>query len=129
MSGGRGGMPGGGMPAGGPGGGQRMNPAAMRAMRRIVRTVPTRLDIQRADSAIVVKRELGDDLELKTKASWHEGWIVVTRSVRGGGSVKESLMASVDGRRLTVSIEIGGGRGGDTMTFHRVYDRRGESSR
>ena len=140
-------MRGGGMPPGagaGPGGAERMNPAAMQAMGRIAMTVPTRLDIRLADSAVTiayatdaepfvlpfgkeVERELMGDLKLKSKARWDAGWVVITRSLDGGPSVKESLMASADGNRLTVDVEVGRG-GGDPINFRRVNDRRKAAS-
>ncbi|HSW30453.1 MAG TPA: hypothetical protein VLH75_13290 [Longimicrobiales bacterium] len=117
-----------------------MNPAAVTALRRIVMVVPTRLDIQLADSAITIvysgdpdpyfmpfgkelKRDLGGELKLTAKAKWDGGWIVVNRSVGGGGSLTELLIPSANAERLTVVLELGqGGREG--MRIRRVYDRR-----
>jgi len=113
----------------------------MRELRRIVMTTPTRLDMQLADSSVVVtyaggaqpfvlpfgkkvERKLSDDLNLEAEASWEEGRVVVERSVSGAGSIRETFMPSVDGKRLTVDVEIGGGPGGG-FEFQRVYDRAG----
>lgn len=152
--GGFGGMrPGGGMGRGGmmPGGGMggrprnaRANPEAMKAMRKLVMTTPTKLDIQLADSAVTVayagdptpyvlpfgkkvERKLGDDLKLEARAEWQEDRLVVTRSVKGAGSISETFMPSVDGKRLTIDVEMDGGRGGG-VDFQRVYLRPGEKA-
>lgn len=116
-----------------------MNPEAMQAMRRVVMAVPTRIDMHLADSVVTVaysadpepyvlffgkeaKRELGTGLLLKARADWKTDRIVVTRTIDGGGSLKESLVPSVDGQRLTVIVEMGRGAG-QTVTFRRVYER------
>lgn len=157
--GGRGGRPGGGaFPGGGmggrggvggeggemgrggmrrPGGGGRVDPEAMREVRRLAMTVPTRIDIALSDSLVTVtyagqdpfvlpfgkkvERPLGDHLELETKAVWSEGRLVVERDVSGGGGVSETFMPSVDGARLTIDVDFTGGPGGG-FDFQRVYN-------
>ena len=135
-----GGMSRGRMPAGGGmrggAGARRTNPAAMRAMRELATTTPTRIDIALTDSLVTVtyagrepwvlpwgktvKRDLGEDLELQAKAEWDQERLIVHRNVAGGGGVTETFMPSVDGTRLTVDVELAGGPGG--VEFQRVYN-------
>ncbi len=113
-----------------------MSPEAMRAMRQLAQTTPTRIDIALTDSLVTVtyagrepwvlpfgktvERPLDDDLKLEAKAEWDEGRLVVQRNVSGGGGVTETFMPSVDGTRLTVDVEMSGGPGG--IEFQRVYN-------
>lgn len=122
----------------------RMSPEAMQALRRLATARPVRLDVQLTDSAVAVtytgdpeplvllfgkkvERKLTDELTLEAKASWEEGRLVVERSVGGAGSITETFMPSVDGRRLTVDVALDGGAGGG-LEFQRVYDREGPSA-
>lgn len=146
---GRPGMGGGGMGGGRPGmGGRRggaplgrANRAAMEEVRRMATVPPRRLELSVSDSAVVVsypreepwllpfgsdvKREAADSVEVAARADWENGRLVVSRRVSGGGSVTETFMPSVDGKRLTVDVEVamGSGRGG--TEFQRVYEPEG----
>jgi hypothetical protein len=142
--GGRGGFGGGMGGRGGMGGAPRarsgqMNPAAMQATRRLVMAHEEALDIVLTDSAATVtypgeepwvmlfgetvERKVSDDVTIKAKAEWDDERLVVTRSVSGGGSLKETFEPALDARRLVVDVEpsFGGGgpRGGSE--FQRVY--------
>jgi len=134
--GGRGAMPsGGGMRR--PSGARRMSPEAMRAMRELAQTTPTRIDIALTDSLVTmtwagrpawvlpfgktVEREVGDDVKLEAKAEWVEERLVVSRRVAGGGGVTETFMPSVDGTQLTVDVDLSGGPVGG-IEFQRVYN-------
>jgi hypothetical protein len=134
--GGRGGMPSGeGMRR--PSGARRMSPEAMRALRELAQTTPTRIDIALTDSLVTmtyagrpawvlpfgktVEHELSDDVKLEGKAEWVEERLVVTRRVAGGGGVSETFMPSVDGTRLTIDVDLSGGPGGG-IEFQRVYN-------
>lgn len=142
-TGGRGGMPGAGGRPGPEGGRSREGgngapkPEAVQAMRRLVTVPPRHMRLQLSDSSVTVayapedvwvlafgdkvKRDMGDGVELQARADWEEGRLVVSRSMSGGGSVTETYMPSVDGKKLTVVVETSmGGRGG--VEFRRVYD-------
>jgi hypothetical protein len=129
-------------------GGQRpggsVNRAAMLAIRRIATIAPRTLDLSVNDSLVTlsipreeplvlpfgekVKRQAADDVEIEAKAEWKEGRLVVTRSASGGGSVTETFMPSVDGRKLTVDVQLSLSRMGGDVEFQRVYDARGTTS-
>lgn len=146
--GGRGGGMAGGPPGGGRMGGRRpggaVNRAAMQAIRRIATVAPRTLELAVSDSLVTlyvpreepwvlpfgekVKRQEGEDVEIEAKAEWKAGRLVVTRSASGGGYVSEMFMPSVDGRKLTVDVQISLGPMGGDVEFHRVYDARAKTS-
>jgi len=113
----------------------------MRATMRLVTVPPRHLEVSLSDSLVTlgytaqdvwvlpfgkkVERDLGDDLTLEARADWENDRLVVKRSVSGGGSVIETYMPSMDGKRLTVAVELAGdGRGGG-FEIRRVYDAGG----
>ncbi|GMV05573.1 MAG: hypothetical protein AMXMBFR53_18500, partial [Gemmatimonadota bacterium] len=144
--GGGGGRPGGGRAGGRPtpgGGGGRMDAQAARALRRLAAVPPRTLEVTLTDSLVTlapagedpwvlplgedVERELDAGVKVKARAEWENGRMIVTRSVDGGGWVRETYMPASDGRRLVVAVEVSmGGRGG--IEFQRVYRPRGASS-
>jgi len=99
---------------------------------------PRTLEISLTDSLVVISdgreepwvlsfgeeasRKVGEKLEVKGKAEWEDGRLVFTRKL-DGGAVTQTFMPSVDGRRLTVSVELSGGPRGGTE-FRRVYEPR-----
>jgi hypothetical protein len=103
---------------------------------------PRSLEISLADSLVVlgfpreepwllpfggdVERALAEEVKVKARAEWEEGRLVVTRTVAGGGSVIETFMPSVDGKRLTVAVEFLP-RGRPGVEFRRVYEARGQA--
>jgi hypothetical protein len=117
--------------------GGRANPAAMREVRRLYTTIPTRIDIALTDSLVTmtyagqepfvlpfgkkVERALGDSLKLEARSEWNDHRLVVERDVSGGGGVTETFMPSVDGTRLTVDVDVSGGPGGG-FEFQRVFN-------
>lgn len=64
-----------------------------------------------------------DDVRVTTKAVWHEGWLVVTREVDGGGTITESYFRAPDGRHLYVAVHLELAQGRlPAIEFRRVYD-------
>lgn len=138
----QGGRPGGRMGGQRPGG--SVNRAALQAIRRIATVAPRTLELAVSDSLVTlyipreepwvlpfgekVKRQEGEDVEIEAKAEWQAGRLVVTRSASGGGSVSEMFMPSVDGRKLTVDVQISLGQMGGDVEFHRVYDQHKTTS-
>jgi len=119
--------------------GGSLDPAAMQAIRRIATSAPRTLELSLSDSLVVlrfpreepwvlpfgeeVRRVVGDDVEIVAKAEWNAGRLVITRSASKGGSVTETYMPSVDGKKLTVAVEVSASLMGG-VEFQRVYDAR-----
>jgi hypothetical protein len=69
-----------------------------------------------------VERKIDDDVSIEAKAEWVNERLVVTRSVSGGGAIRETFEPALDGARLIVDVDTsmgGGPRGGGE--FQRVY--------
>jgi hypothetical protein len=123
---------------GGQGAGRSEIRAAIQELRRMAMVAPRRVDLSLSDSAVVVshpreepwllpfgsevKREATDSVEISARADWENGRLVVTRKVPGGGSLIETYMPSVDGKRLTVNVVLAVGGAGAGVEFQRVYD-------
>lgn len=126
---------------GGPGG--RMDPEAARTLRRLATMAPRTLDVTLTDSLVTlaepgqdpwllpfgeeVERELDGGVKVKARAEWENGRVSVTRSVDGGGWVRETYMPSTDGSRLVVAVEVSMG-GPGSLEFQRVYRPRETAS-
>jgi hypothetical protein len=108
------------------------------ALHQMAVTIPTRMDLSLTDSLVTVtyagqkplalpfgeevRRELSDSVTMVARADWDTGRLVVIRAVKDGGSITETYMPSVDGKRLTVDVEVEGlGPGG--AEFQRVFNR------
>ena len=88
-------------------------------------TVDT-LDLKLDGSALKTKLPgQGDDqVQITTKASWSDGWLVISREVDGGGKITETLLRSADHQHLyeVIHVELPRFRSGQEIEFRRVYD-------
>lgn len=121
---------------------RRGDPKARHDLHTMAVTIPTRLDLSLTDSLVTVtyagqeplalpfgedvEHQLPDSVALQARAEWDTGRLVIIRSVKDGGSITETYMPSVDGKRLTVDVEVDGlGPGG--AEFQRVFLREERS--
>ncbi len=115
----------------------------IRQTLELVRVVPVRVRINRADGTFTTADSAGVEQTLrigqtrvtpavdsggavKTTARWKGDALVIERKVDGGGRVKESYGLGLDGSRMIVFVELTLGL--TPRSFTRQYVRDGEDS-
>ena len=99
----------------------RLTPAAVRL---ITHEKLDTLDLKIDGGAMKTKMPgQGDDqIQITTKATWSEGWLVISRDV--GGKITETFLRSADRQHLyvVVQLEMPSHRSAHEIEFRRVYD-------
>jgi hypothetical protein len=129
---------------GGSGGGENSNREEMERQRAVMDAamhVPTRLILVKSATGLVLTDEEGVSVRIpvdgtkdtgasngvpfETTAKWDDGTLRVERRFKGGLKLAEQYALSADGRQLTVTAKVEGGRMPDgARTRQRTYDRR-----
>jgi hypothetical protein len=145
---GGGGRRGGGMGRGGFGGGMGrgggarggVDPEDLARMRDAMRDImdaPERLTITETESMVVItsgdgrttrlstdgKKIKDDNTKIERKTKWDGNRLVSEISGAGPGKITQTYMVDPDARQLRVTMQMQGGRDGQSRTVTHVYDR------
>jgi hypothetical protein len=98
------------------------------AVRLITHGTLDTLDLKTDGGKEKTKMWQGDEeLQVTSRATWSDGWLVVTRDVDGGGKITETYLRAPEGQRLYVVVQLEMprfGRGGDDGPSHAIEIRR-----